>query len=60
MTAQIIDGITKYEFCVACHKVFIVGKWQKITKKIDMELRKNFGKWEAKMTYCESCLPKEV
>ena len=55
MSATILDGKTNIQFCVTCHRIHIVGKWQKITKKIDGELRKNFGKWEATLTTCDSC-----
>lgn len=55
MTAVIIDGKTRLQFCLTCHRVHIVGKWQKITKKIDSELRKNFGKWEADLVVCSDC-----
>lgn len=55
MSATIFEGITHLRFCTHCHQIFIVGKWQKINKKIEMELRKNYGLWEATMVLCEGC-----
>jgi hypothetical protein len=59
MMAMVIDGKTILRFCTKCHKIHIVGKWQKITKKIDGELKKNFGKWDAELCVCEDCVLKE-
>ena len=55
----IVNGITRPKFCTKCHKIHIVGKWQKITKKIDLELRKHFGEWEGDLVICENCQPKK-
>lgn len=60
LSARILKGKTHLEFCVVCHKVHVVGKWQKITKKIEEELRKNFGKWQAELIVCPDCRSEEV
>lgn len=52
--------MVRLKFCVVCHKIKKIGKWTAIDDKIEKELRRKFGKWEADMVQCEVCADVEV